>query len=133
MAKEERVAIRSADDIIKARQKGRAFALELGFDGADVTLIAAAISEISRNIVEYAKCGEIVFRRLNRGTKHGLCVVATDQGPGIPDVARAMEFGYSSRRGLGVGLPGAKRLMDEFEIESKVGVGTTVTMKKWLV
>lgn len=133
MAKEERVAIRSADDIIKARQKGRAFALELGFDGADVTLIAAAISEISRNIVEYAKCGEIVFRRLNRGTKHGLCVVATDRGPGIPDVARAMEFGYSSRRGLGVGLPGAKRLMDEFEIESKVGVGTTVTMKKWLV
>lgn len=133
MAKEERVAIRSADDIITARQKGRAFALELGFDGADVTLIAAAISEISRNIVEYAKCGEIVFRRLNRGTKHGLCVVATDQGPGILDVARAMEFGYSSRRGLGVGLPGAKRLMDEFEIESKVGVGTTVTMKKWLV
>ena len=131
MSSETRVPIASGVDIVTARQKGRSMALELGFDGADVTLIAAAISEVSRNIVEYAKRGEIVLRPVHQSAKHGLCVVARDEGPGIPDVARAMQYGYSTAQGLGVGLPGAKWLMDEFDIESTVGVGTTVTMKKW--
>jgi len=132
MPTETRVPITSAEDIVTARQRGRSLATELGFDGAEVTLIAAAISEVSRNIVEYAKCGEIILRPENHGPRHGLCVVARDDGPGIADIAQAMQYGYSSRKGLGVGLPGAKWLMDEFDIESKVGVGTTVTMKKWL-
>src|SRR2546428_190773 len=132
MPNEMHVPITSASDIVTARQQGRTMALELGFEGAEVTLIAAAISEVSRNIVEYAKRGEVVLQIQNHGTRQGLCVVARDQGPGIPDVAQAMQYGYSSRKGLGVGLPGAKLLMDEFEIVSKVGQGTTITMKKWL-
>ena len=129
---ETRVPISSAADIVTARQEGRSLAVELGFESAEATLIAAAISEVSRNIVEYARRGEIILQPMNQRAKHGLCVVARDQGPGIPDVAQAMEYGYSSRKGLGVGLPGAKLLMDEFDIVSKVGVGTTVTMKKWV-
>ena len=132
MASETRVPIRSDEDIVTARQKGRRLALELGFDGSEVTLIAAAISEVSRNIVEYAKRGEIILRPENHGARRGLCVVARDEGPGIANLAQAMQYGYSSGSGLGVGLPGAKWLMDEFDIESKLGVGTTVTMKKWL-
>jgi serine/threonine-protein kinase RsbT len=132
MADEARVAIGSVEDIVTARQKGRSLALELGFDTADATLIAAAISEVSRNIVEYAGYGEIILRPLKNGSAHGLCVVARDQGPGIADIQRAMQYGYSSRRGMGVGLPGARCLVDEFDIESRPGSGTTVTMKKWL-
>ena len=128
-----RVPVMSGDDILMARQKGRALAMELGFEGADLTCIAAAISEVSRNIVEYAQRGEIILQPLNNGAKRGLCVVACDQGPGMANVTQAMQYGYSSRKGLGVGLPGAKLLMDEFQIVSKVGRGTTVTMKKWLV
>jgi len=132
MPNETRVLIMSALDIVTARQQGRSLAVELGFEGAEVTLVAAAISEVARNIVEYAKSGEIVFHSVKNGAKQGLCVVARDQGPGIADVAQAMQYGYSTRRGLGVGLPGAKLLMDEFDIVSKPGAGTTITMKKWL-
>jgi len=132
MQSETLVPIASSVDIVTARQQGRTLALELGFEGAEVTLIAAAISEVSRNIVEYAKSGEILLRAENHGHRRGLCVVARDRGPGIADVAQAMQYGFSTRRGLGVGLPGAKLLMDEFDIVSKVGEGTTVTMKKWL-
>jgi serine/threonine-protein kinase RsbT len=107
-------------------------ATEIGFDGSDQTLVATAISEVARNIVDHAKRGEISLVALNNGSKHGIVITARDEGPGIPDIARAMEYGYSTRKGLGVGLPGAKWLMDEFEIDSKVGHGTTVTMKKWL-
>ena len=130
-ANETRVPITSSGDIVTARQKGRSLAVELGFDGVDVTLITAAISEVSRNIIVHAKGGEIVLRPVHEGAKRGLCVVARDRGPGIPNVAQAMEYGYSTANGLGVGLPGAKWLMDDFDIQSKVGVGTTVTMKKW--
>ncbi len=127
------VPIGSAVDIVTARQQGRRLASEVGFEGADLTLVATAISEVARNIVEYAKNGEIVLERVNHGPKRGLCVTARDHGPGIADVGQAMQYGYSTRRGLGVGLPGAKLLMDEFDIVSKVGAGTTITMKKWLV
>ncbi len=132
MPNETRVLITSALDIVTARQRGRSLATELGFEGTEVTLVAAAISEVARNIVEYAKSGEILFQPVKNGTKQGLCVVARDQGPGIADVAQAMQYGYSTRKGLGVGLPGAKLLMDEFDIVSKLGAGTTITMKKWL-
>lgn len=126
-----RIPILSSADIVTARQKGRSLAMELGFDSTEITLIAAAISEVSRNIVEHAKRGEIFLRRLRRNGHVGLSIVACDKGPGISDVPLAMQYGYSSRDGLGVGLPGAKWLVDEFDIQSEVGVGTTVTMKKW--
>jgi serine/threonine-protein kinase RsbT len=134
MPTETQTAINSAVDIVTARQRGRTLALELGFNGADVTLIAAAISEVARNIVDHAKKGEIVMTSVHHAQNHGRCgiqIIARDQGPGIRDVAQAMQYGYSTRKGLGVGLPGAKWLMDEFDIASEIGRGTTVTMKKW--
>jgi len=132
MLNEAQIPISSDFDIVAARQQGRQLALKLGFQGGDVTLIAAAISEMARNIVDHAKKGEMTFERIQNGTKNGIQIIARDDGPGIPDVNQAMQYGYSTRRGLGVGLPGAKWLMDEFDIVSKVGKGTTVTMKKWL-
>ena len=132
MQNETRVAISSASDIVTARQKGRQLGMELGFGGSDLTLIATAISEVARNIVDHAKSGEIILAPIQQGNRHGIALVARDDGPGIPDVTLAMQYGYSTRKGLGVGLPGAKWLMDEFDINSKVGKGTTITMKKWL-
>jgi serine/threonine-protein kinase RsbT len=132
MEREARIDISSATDIVAARQKGRGLAIELGFEGSDLTVIATAISEIARNIIEHAERGQIVLSLVHQGNRRGLAIVAQDQGPGIPDVGQAMQYGFSSRKGLGVGLPGAKWLMDEFDIETKVGKGTVVTMKKWL-
>lgn len=121
-----------AGDIVLARQRGRDLALELGFSGSEVTLIAAAVSEIARNMVEHAAGGVMSFERTTRGRRRGIQIVARDQGPGIPNVAQAMQYGFSSGDGCGLGLPAARWLMDEFLIASKVGAGTTVTMKKWL-
>lgn len=132
MGDEVVVPIGSDSDIVIARQKGRAMAERVGFSGSNLAVVATAISEVARNIVEYAKNGEIVLKTLNLGGKVGLAVVARDEGPGIPDIALAMQDGYSTAKGLGLGLPGARRLMDEFEIVSRVGRGTTVTMKKWV-
>ncbi len=132
MGSEILITIKSAIDIVTARQQGRTLAMKLGFQGADLTLVAAAISEVARNIVDHAKGGEIVLRAVQQGSRHGIQIVARDDGPGIPDVPQAMQYGFSTRKGLGVGLPGAKWLVDEFEIVSKVGKGTTVTMRKWL-
>jgi serine/threonine-protein kinase RsbT len=129
---ELRVPITSAQDVVAARQAGRALANELGFDRLGVTLISTAISEVARNILEHAGRGEILLRPRNQSARIGVNVVASDRGPGIADTARAMQYGYSTRKGLGVGLPGAKRLMDEFHIASEAGSGTTVTMTKWL-
>ncbi|PTX90736.1 ATP-binding protein [Opitutus sp. ER46] len=133
MEAEAPTVISSAVDIVTARQRGRALALELGFNGADVTLIAAAISEVARNIVDHAKHGEIAMTGIESpvGGRRGIEIIARDQGPGIRDVAQAMQYGYSTRKGLGVGLPGAKWLMDEFDIVSELGRGTTITMRKW--
>jgi serine/threonine-protein kinase RsbT len=134
MDAELQTEIHSSVDIVTARSRGRTLALELGFNGSDVTLIAAAISEIARNIVDHAKEGQIVMSSIissNNGGKKGIQIIAKDQGPGIRDVAQAMQYGYSTRKGLGVGLPGAKWLMDEFDIASEIGRGTTITMKKW--
>lgn len=125
------VTIASDMDIVHARQRGRAFASQLGFVGGELTLIATAISELARNIVEYAQRGEIIFRSIHQGGKQGLCIIASDEGPGILDVTQAMQDGYSSRKSLGLGLPGTRRIVDEFEISSQVGKGTIVTVKKW--
>jgi len=125
-----RLIVRSSPDIVQARQFAREFATEMGFSGSDVTRIASAISEITRNILDYAREGEIAFESVQHG--RGLQITARDYGPGIPDVSLAMQYGYSSGNGLGVGLPGARWLMDEFNIQSAPGKGTVVTMTKWL-
>ena len=125
------VPIRTDVDIVIARQKIRASVSDLRFSGSELTLIATAISEVARNIVSYAGSGEIVMRLVQRGQRRGITVVARDKGPGIPDIERAMEDGFSTARGLGLGLPGSKRLMDEFELVSEIGRGTEITMTKW--
>lgn len=130
-AGEIRVAINSDQDIVAARQSGRAMAAELGFSATDSTLIATAISELARNIVSYARKGEITVKTIHASSRHGILVIASDDGPGIPDVLQAMRDGFSTSGSLGLGLPGVRRLMDEFQIASQPGRGTTVTVKKW--
>lgn len=125
------IPIAADTDVVTARQRGRELAADAGFSSGDQTVIAAAISEIARNILNYAKRGEVALSVVSNGDRRGVVVVARDQGPGIRDVDRALEDGYSTSGGLGLGLPGARRLMDEFEVVSAPGKGTTVTMKKW--
>ena len=129
---EVHVRIQTSADIVAARQQGRALASQAGFSHSNLTIIATAISEIARNIVEYATEGEVIIALINDASKKGVEIVAADQGPGIADVSTVMRDGYSTGKGLGIGLPGARRLMDEFEIASEIGKGTTVTMKKWV-
>jgi serine/threonine-protein kinase RsbT len=131
MNKETKVPINSDADIVVARQKGRELSVHLGFSPTDSTLIATAISELARNIVLYAKHGEIIVVAVQNASRHGIAVVARDNGPGIPNIEQAMQGGYSTSRSLGLGLPGVKRLMDQFEIVSILGEGTTVTVRKW--
>ncbi len=128
---EIRVAITSDQDIVAARQSGRALAAELGFSATDSTLIATAISELARNIVSYARKGEITVKTIHGPSRQGILVIASDDGPGIPDVLQAMRDGFSTSGSLGLGLPGVRRLMDEFQIASQPGRGTIVTVKKW--
>ena len=125
------IPIKADVDVVTARQRARVLVSGLRFSTSELTLIATAISEVARNIVTYAGRGEIVLRIVQRGPRRGLLVIARDQGPGIADIARAMEDGYSTSRSLGLGLPGSKRLMDEFELASELGKGTEVTMTKW--
>jgi serine/threonine-protein kinase RsbT len=127
------VPIASDVDIVAARLAARAVATELGFTGADLVMIATAVSEVARNILEYARPGVVTLSVLANGQVRGLEIVAADGGPGITDVTKAMEDGFSTGRGLGLGLPGARRLMDEFVVDSSPGRGTTITMKKWLL
>lgn len=132
MESEVHVVINSDQDIVTARQQGRAMASKLGFSGSDLTVIATAVSEVARNIVEFAGKGEITLASIQLGPKKGLMVVARDEGPGIPNIQLALQDGFSTTASLGLGLPGSRRLMDEFTIVSAVGKGTTVTMKKWM-
>ena len=131
MGLEQQIEIASEADIVLARQAGRSMALQSGFSTADAILFATAISELARNIVLYARRGRIVLRVVSFDTQAGVEVVAEDQGPGIPDLQRALEIGYSTSGGLGLGLPGVRRLMDEFEIASETGKGTRVRARKW--
>lgn len=130
-AKETVMQVRSDLDVLKARQYGKELASSLRFSSSDRTIIATAISEIARNTVLYAKAGWMSLQLIQQGKRRGIMVVAKDEGPGIPDLDLAMQDGYTTSHGLGIGLPGAKRLMDEFEIVSELGKGTTITMKKW--
>jgi len=132
VANELRIAIVSEVDIVTARQRGRALAADLGFASSDQALIATAISELARNILQYAGRGEVDIATEHKNARTGITVVATDQGPGIPDIARALQDGFSTGKGLGLGLPGTKRIMDEFDLTSEVGKGTRVSVKKWV-
>jgi len=125
------VAINSDQDIVTARQKGRALAIELGFSTVDATLIATSISELARNIVSYARRGEITLKIVRAPSRQGITIIASDSGPGIRDILQAMRDGFSTSGSLGLGLPGVRRLMDDFEIASEPGRGTIVTVKKW--
>jgi serine/threonine-protein kinase RsbT len=117
--------------MVPARAKGREVASRLGFSRTDGTLIATAISEVARNILVHAGTGEILIEPVYEDDRRGIRVAAHDTGPGIRDVEAALSDGYASRGGLGLGLCGARRLMDELEIDSEPGQGTTVTMVKW--
>lgn len=128
---EVRVPVETDSDIVAARQKGRALAARLGFSSGEATMVATAISELARNIVLYASRGEMVFALETHGEDPILVITARDEGIGIPDIRQALQDGYSTSGRLGVGLPGVKRLMDEFEISSTVGHGTVVVVKKW--
>jgi serine/threonine-protein kinase RsbT len=131
---EERLAIRGESDIVAARQRAREVAKGLGFGLVDQSRIATAVSELTRNVVRYAieGRGEVVIRprlRTERGT--GLEIIVADEGPGIADIDQALREGFSSGRGMGMGLSGTKRLMDEMEIDTALGRGTIVTIRKW--
>ncbi len=128
---EMNVAVSRDADVVTARQGARALAARVGFTGTDLTVIATAVSEVSRNIVRFAGEGQVLIEMLD-DPRPGIRVVACDRGPGIADVEQALSDGYSTYDGLGLGLPGARRLMDEFAVISEKDVGTTVTMTKWL-
>jgi serine/threonine-protein kinase RsbT len=126
-----RVTIDSDRAIVEARQCGRVLALRLGFSSGEATLVATAISELARNILQYAGKGEITMAPMENGSVGGLAVLAVDEGPGILDVGQALEDGYSTSGRLGIGLPGVRRLMDEFDVDSALGRGTRVRAVKW--
>lgn len=126
------IAISSAQDIVEARQKGRIITQELGCSPTQATLVATAISELARNIILYAEQGEISLSRFENDKKVGIQIIATDDGPGIPNIARAMMNGFSTSGGLGLGLPGLKHISDSFKIDSKPGQGVRVEMVMWL-
>lgn len=120
-------------DIVAARQLGREMAKELGFSTVDQARIATAISELVRNIYLYAKEGSISYEVIHSpDNKAGLCLTVEDNGPGIPDLGQVMQDGFTTSGGLGAGLPGVKRLMDDFDLHSEVGKGTRIITKKWL-
>jgi len=119
-------------DIVGARQLGRNIAKDMGFGTVDQARIATAISELARNIYLYASKGKICLEVIDNMDRRGLCLIAVDDGPGIDDVSYVMQDGYSTSNGLGAGLPGVKRLMDEFDINSEPGKGTEIRAIKWL-
>lgn len=128
----ETININTEADIVVARQKARDLAKGMGFSATDQAKIATAVSELARNIVVYAKEGEIVCRVLISGQHKGIEIVARDQGPGIANIEMALTDGVSTSNGLGIGLPGAMRLMGELHIESASGQGTRISARKWL-
>jgi serine/threonine-protein kinase RsbT len=132
MADALRIEIEAEADIVAARQLGRELAKSLGFPVADATLIAVAISEIARNITLYAARGEMLIEAIDHPDRRGIEITARDDGPGIDDVEQALQDGFSTAARMGLGLPGARRVMDEFTITAAPGQGTTVVMRKWL-
>ena len=132
VATEARVLVEADLDIVSARQQGRVMATQLGFSPGTATLIATAISELARNILLYASRGEVTITTIENNGSKGITVEARDDGPGIPHPQRALEDGYSTSGRLGLGLPGVKRLMDEFRLETAPGRGTRILVHKWV-
>lgn len=131
MAQGKAAAIRSDLDIVIARTLARDTAKNMGFGAIDQARIATAVSELARNIFLYAGSGTVTVREIERTGRKGIEIICEDQGPGIANIDTVMQDGYSTSRGMGMGLPGAKRLMDEFDIRSQEGVGTTIICRKW--
>lgn len=129
--KHETMDIRSSADIVLVRQAVRAWAVQLGFSLVDQTKIVTAASELARNTMDYGGGGTVKLEALDNGIRRGLRLTFEDQGPGIPDINLALKDGYTTGSGLGMGLSGSKRLVNEFEIVSRVGEGTRVTITKW--
>ena len=129
--KSETMEIRTSNDVVAVRQATRRCAEQVGFRLVDVTKMVTAASEIARNTLDYGGGGTVRLEQLQEGARQGLRLVFEDQGPGIPDVERAMQDGYTSGGGMGMGLPGARRLVNEFEITSAVGAGTRVSLTRW--
>jgi serine/threonine-protein kinase RsbT len=131
MGQSKTAVIRSDLDIVIARTMARDVAKTLGFGAIDQARIATAVSELARNIFLYAGTGNVTVREIDKNSRKGIEIVCEDQGPGIANIDLVMQDGYSTSRGMGMGLPGAKRLMDEFSIRSQENVGTTITCRKW--
>jgi serine/threonine-protein kinase RsbT len=131
MDSERSVLIKDEYDIVTARSTGKQMAADIGLGIVDQSRIATAVSELARNIVVYAGSGVVNFQWLSDNEKDGLEIMAVDSGPGIANIELAMSDGFTSGGGLGIGLPGTRRLMDEFKIESEVGRGTVITIRKW--
>ncbi|MCK9375145.1 MAG: anti-sigma regulatory factor [Syntrophobacterales bacterium] len=129
---DKEVAILSADDVILARQSARETARELGFSAMDQTRIATATAELSRNVYQYAGQGTVTIHPITLEDARGLEIVFADRGPGIPNLEQALEDGFSAANHRGQGLPGSRRLVDEFAVDSQAGVGTRITIRKWL-
>jgi serine/threonine-protein kinase RsbT len=123
--------VRNSGDILLVRQKVRSSTIELGFSLVDQTKMVTAASELARNTVDYGGGGIAILEMLNDGSRRGLRLTFEDQGPGIPDIQMALKDGWTSGGGLGLGLSGAKRLVNDFHLESKVGVGTKVAITRW--
>ncbi len=129
--KEETMPLYSSDDVVRVRQQVRALAVELGFSLVDQTKIVTAASELARNTVDYGGGGTALLQVLDNGSRRGLRITFNDQGPGIADIKKAMTDGYTTGHGLGLGLSGAQRLCNDFEIESAPGKGTRVMIARW--
>jgi serine/threonine-protein kinase RsbT len=129
--RDELIGLRSMDDMIKARQLVRDCAIFQGLSLVDQTKIVTAASELARNTLIHGGGGEMRLQALNDGSRRGVKVIFADKGPGIPNIELAMQDGYTTRGGLGLGLSGSKRLVNEFSIESQSGKGTTVSIVRW--
>ncbi len=128
----EVVEINEEQDVVLCRQICREWAKNIGFNLVDQTRITTSASELARNIHDYAGNGEVIIEQVDDGNRRGIKITFKDKGPGIPDVEKAMNEGYTTRGSMGMGLPGSKKLMDDFSIISKPNEGTTVIIWKWL-
>jgi serine/threonine-protein kinase RsbT len=127
----EVLPLKNSNDVVLARQKVRQWAIELRFSLVDQTKLVTAASELARNVLDHGKGGQMAIEELSSGVRAGLRLAFEDQGPGIPDIELALKDGYTSGSGMGLGLGGSKRLVNEFSIESVVGQGTKVTVTRW--
>jgi serine/threonine-protein kinase RsbT len=132
-SKTEAMSVHSGGDVVLARQKVRSWAAQVGFNLVDQTKLITAASELARNLVDYGGGGEMLLEQVTNGIRRGLRITFQDHGPGIPDVELAMRDGYTTGQGLGLGLGGAKRLVNDFEIDSRPGVGTRVVITRWRI